>query len=201
MILYGAGGHAKVICSILETNNIDVLGIFDDNPDLSFLDQYKVLGVYRQDFLIDSEIIVSIGNNMIRKHIVNTISHRFGKAVHSKSSVDRLTIIECGTVVMHNVTIQRGTFIGKHCILNSNCSVDHDCIIEDYVHVAPNVTLCGGVKVGEGSEIFAGAIIVPNIKIGKWCTLGAGAVVTQDVPDHCTVVGIPAKPIKFHNEQ
>jgi acetyltransferase EpsM len=86
--------------------------------------------------------------------------------------------------------------IGKHCIINTNSSVDHDCIIEDFVHLSPNVALAGAVLVGEGTHIGIGACIIQGIKIGKWCTIGAGSVIIRDIPDGSTVVGNPGRIIK-----
>jgi acetyltransferase EpsM len=83
-----------------------------------------------------------------------------------------------------------------NCIINTNASVDHHCIIEDFVHIAPSSTLCGNVKVGEGSHVGAGSTIIQNIRIGKWCVIGAGAVITKDIPDYSLVVGVPGKIIK-----
>ena len=83
--------------------------------------------------------------------------------------------------------------IGKHCILNTNSSVDHECVIGDFVHIAPGAVLAGNVEVGEGSLIGMGAVVLPHVKIGSWCKIGAGAVVIEDVPDGKTVIGVPAK--------
>jgi acetyltransferase-like isoleucine patch superfamily enzyme len=47
--------------------------------------------------------------------------------------------------------------------------------------------------VGEGTHIGAGAVVLPNLKIGKWCKVGAGAVVICDIPDFTTAVGNPAR--------
>jgi acetyltransferase EpsM len=58
------------------------------------------------------------------------------------------------------------------------------------------VTLCGAVFVGEGSQIDAGAVVIPGIKIGKWSLVAAGAVVMKDVPDHVFVIGNPARVVK-----
>ena len=68
---------------------------------------------------------------------------------------------------------------------------------EDFVHIAPNSTLCGGIRVGEGTLIGSGATIIPNISIGKWAVVGAGSVVVSDIPDYAVVVGNPGKVIKI----
>jgi acetyltransferase EpsM len=99
-------------------------------------------------------------------------------------------------VLIHQSVVQAGTVIGRHCIINTSASIDHDCVIEDFVHISPNATLSGNVRVGEGTHIGAGATIIQGITVGKWCTVGAGAVVIRDVPDYATVVGVPARVIK-----
>ena len=101
-----------------------------------------------------------------------------------------------GTVVMQGAVVQSCARIGNHCIINTAASVDHDCVIEDYVHISPNATLCGGVTVGEGSQVGAGAVVIPGIKIGRWSLVAAGAVVMKDVPDNVLVLGNPARVIK-----
>jgi len=73
--------------------------------------------------------------------------------------------------------------------------VDHDCEIEDFVHIAPGVHLAGGVLVGEGSLLGIGSSVIPYKRIGRWTIVGAGGVVVNDIPDCVTVVGVPARPI------
>ena len=195
-LLYGASGHAKVICSIFESMDVIVDSIFDDNNRNKLSNNYKVINGYDSKYEPDLPILISIGDNIIRKRITEKISHSFSTAIHSTSVIDDIAKVGFGTAIFHSVTIQRDAFIGKHCIINTNASIDHDCIINDFVHISPSATLCGSVKVGEGSHIGAGAIIIPNINIGKWCVIGAGAVITNDVPDYSLVVGIPGKIIK-----
>jgi acetyltransferase-like isoleucine patch superfamily enzyme len=88
-------------------------------------------------------------------------------------------------------------------------------VIGDRVAFGPNVTLVLAthpnysklkkllspfpkreIEIGDDSWIGANAVIMPNVKIGKMCIIGAGAVVTKDVPDYSVVVGVPAKIIK-----
>lgn len=196
VLLFGASGHAKVICSIYESMNIRVEYIFDDFKSDSLLNNYKIVKGY--DAKIESKlpILISIGDNTIRKRIAEKVSHSFSTAFHSTSLIDDKSKIGFGSAIFHSATIQRDTFIGNHCIINTNASIDHDCMIDDFVHIAPSATLCGNVKVGEGTIIGANATILPNITIGMWCVVGAGTVVTDDIPDYSLVVGVPGKIIK-----
>lgn len=197
VLLYGASGHAKVVCSIFESMNIIVNAIFDDFRSDDLLNSYKILRGYDSAIEPDLPILISIGDNKIRKRISETVSHYFSTAIHSSSIIDDVSKIGTGTAIFQKATIQRDVIIGRHCIINTNASIDHDCIIDDFVHISPSATLCGNVKIGEGSHVGAGAVVIPNIKIGKWCVVGAGAVVTKNIPDYSLVLGVPGKIIKI----
>jgi sugar O-acyltransferase (sialic acid O-acetyltransferase NeuD family) len=194
--LYGAGGHAKVVLDILESNHTVVSGIFDDNPDIR-----EFMGIPVSHSGVFSPLIVSVGNNIIRKAIVDKLTDvEYISAVFARSvTKSNYATVDEGTIVMQGVIIQSSVNIGKHSIINTGALIDHDCVIRDYVHIAPGAILCGNVQVGEGSFIGAGATIMPGIKIGKWSIVGAGSVVIKDIPDHVTAVGSPCKIIKQHN--
>lgn len=196
MLLYGAGGHAKVVIDCLNENDIEVEGIFDDQSDLVSLNGYDVLGKYQKDVLPECMMIVTIGDNMVRKKVVQSVGHSFGKIAHSSSVVSNYAYYGEGTVIVHGAIVQTGAKIGKHCIINTAASIDHDASIGDFVHISPKVTLCDRVVVKEGVHIGAGATVLPNLSIGKWCVIGAGAVITQNLPDYSVVVGVPGKVIK-----
>lgn len=193
MLLYGASGHAKVICSCLEANGIIINGLFDDNPKLFSLDGYPVIGKYNPEVFQKMSLIISVGNNLIRKRISKLVVHSFGRAIHPSAILDRTVTIDDGTVVFHGAIIQRSSRIGKHVIVNTGATIDHDCVLDDYTHISPNATLCGNVTIGEGTHVGAGAVVIQGIKIGKEAIIGAGSVVIRDVPDYATFVGNPAK--------
>ncbi len=197
MYLYGASGHGKVIAEIAEENNIAIDAFIDQNVLKTEFLEYKVLHGIPD---INADFIISIGNNFTRKKIADSNSTlNFMKLFHPRSIISKRCVINVGTVVMGGVTINPESKIGRHCIINTNSSIDHDCIIEDFVHISPNAALAGDVKVGEGTHIGIGANIIQGIRIGKWCTIGAGAVIIKDVPDGATVVGNPGKIIKIKN--
>ncbi len=190
-ILIGGGGHARVVSSIIEAQETYHLeGVFDSNSKIETLDGVENFHKYNPDQFPNALAIVAIGDNKIRKQLAQTIQHVFGKLIHPSASIDRLSLV--------HAVIQRGTRIGKHGIINTASSIDHDCVLGDFVHIAPNATLCGGVQIGDETFIGAGVVVLPQIKIGKRVIVGAGTVVTKNIPDGVTVVGNPGKIINSH---
>lgn len=203
MYLYGAGGHSKVITDILHSLDVEVIGMFDDNPPdarfkgMEIRDGIRLLG---EGFpTLDAPLIISVGNNSRRAELAALIEANYGTAIHGTAIISAKAKIGVGTVVLQGAIVQAGAQIGAHVLVNTAASIDHDNTIGDYAHVSPHATLCGHVQVGEGTHIGAGAVVIPSIRIGCWCTVGAGAVVIRDVPDFATVVGNPARVIKFRD--
>jgi sugar O-acyltransferase (sialic acid O-acetyltransferase NeuD family) len=200
--IFGIGGHSKVIVESALINGFIIDFLFDDDLQKlnSSFGESKISGSIDSNFI--GPLVIAIGNNKIRKKI----SERFSKAnwqtiIHPSAIISKDVVIGVGSVIMAGAIIQAGTKIGKHCIINTGACVDHDCVIGDFVHVAPNSTLAGGVTIGEGTLIGIGSSIIPNKTVGSWTNVGAGSVIITDQPDKCTTVGVPAKPIKFNNEQ
>jgi sugar O-acyltransferase (sialic acid O-acetyltransferase NeuD family) len=198
--LFGASGHCKVIIDILQNRGSKIEVIVDDNPDVKSILGIPVFLSNQIDIITLKNVIVTIGNNRIRKLIVSRLKNTFSQAIHPRSTVSSYSKIGVGTVVMAGVIINPDVEIGKHCILNTGATIDHDCTIQDFVHVSPNVSLAGGVHVGEGTHIGIGAIVIQEKKIGKWATIGAGAVIINDIPDYAVVVGSPGRIIKYNIE-
>lgn len=197
MYLYGASGHGKVIAEIAEENNLIIKAFVDQDETKKKLLQYDVLNKVPDD---DANVIISIGNNLVRKKIA--LLHQnfnYFKLFHPKAIISKRCIADEGTVIMGGVTVNSGVVIGKHCIVNTNASVDHDCIVGDFVHISPGASIAGDVKIGEGTHVGIGSSIIQGVKIGKWCTIGAGAVIIKDVPNGATVVGNPGRIIKIKN--
>lgn len=196
MVIYGAGGHAKVIVSCIHASNQLVTAVFDDDDSKISIPGKTVISKYDPSIFSDEHIVIAIGNNQIRRKISQSISHRFGNVIHPSSLVEKDVQLGLGTVVFHGSIIQCVTKIGNHVIINTGARIDHDCSIGDFVHIAPGAVLCGNVSIGENTLVGAGSIIVPNISIGSNCIIAAGSVITKNIPDGCIVRGNPGKIIK-----
>ena len=150
-------------------------------------------GEYDPNFAPEARAIVAIGNNATRKKVVANTRHEFTNAIHTSCIISTHATIGTGCMILHGAIVQAHTIIGNHVIVNTASSIDHDGVLQDYVHVAPGAVLCGRVKVGEGAFIGAGAVVLPGVTIGAWATVGAGAVVTRDVEEGTVVAGNPAR--------
>jgi sugar O-acyltransferase (sialic acid O-acetyltransferase NeuD family) len=194
IFLWGASGHAKVIIEILEACSREVGALCDRNEAIHSLLGYRVAPQLPPSFDPSKDrLIISIGNNKIRKQIDRANSFLYTTAVHPSAVISTRARLGEGSVVMAGACVNSDTQIGRHVILNTNCSVDHDCRIEDFAHISPCAALAGDVWVGEGTHIGIGASVIQGIRIGKWCTIGAGSVIIRDVPDGVIVAGNPGR--------
>ncbi len=201
MYLYGASGHCKVIIDcIIASNELKIEGILDDNPKIDSIFDIPVFNTKSIQSFSDKQLIISIGDNIKRKRIVENIQAIYRTIIHPKAIISRFSKIGDGTVIMAGAIINPDTIIGKHCIINTAAIIEHDCKLDDFVHISPNASMAGGVQVGTGAHIGIGATVIQGISIGRWTTIGAGSVIINDVPDYAVVVGNPGKIIKYNDK-
>lgn len=201
MILYGARGQAKVIYDLILSNNQLLEYLVDDNPPTDFphsLDIFKPT----QALLQNKDVIIAIGDNKVREAIYHEIKDwcQFEIMQHYSAYVSRFTAVGEGTVIMPNVCINAEVKIGRHCIINTASVIEHESVIEDFVHISPNAALAGNILVKKGAHIGLGANVIQGITIGENAIIGAGAVVLTNVPDHAVVVGNPGRIVRFVGE-
>ena len=198
VIIIGAGGHAKVIADIIYKSGDNLIGFLDDNLANKGKEIYlgkKVLGTTKDiENYNKNYFIIGIGNNSIRKKINNENNLKLYTAIHPSAIIAQDVKIGIGSVIMAGVVINPGTVIGKNCIINTCSSLDHDNLLEDYVHISPGAHLAGTVTIKEGTWICTGAIVKNNITIGKNNIIGAGGVVIKDIiEENGTYIGVPAR--------
>ena len=197
LTIIGASGHGKVVADIAKLNGYDEIEFLDDNATLKFCGKYPVVGKSNLASILENDVFVAIGNSKVRRKIMEQLTvQNIPNLIHPDAIVAEDVKIGDGTVVMAGTVINSGTVIGKGCIVNTCSSVDHDCEIGDYVHIAVGAHLCGTVKVGNATWIGAGTTISNNIMINSSCTIGIGTVVIKNLEEEGTYIGVPAKLMK-----
>jgi len=187
LYILGAGGHAKVVKDCL-----DAIGNYG-----AIMVDTAVEGWQKE--LISSIVALGVGDNHRRMEIEQEAmkaSCHLLSVVHPTAFVSRDASISQGVLVCPGALVITGATLLRGSILNTNASVDHECVVGAFAHIAPGAALSGRVHIGEGTFIGVGAAIKQGVRIGAWSVVGAGAVVIRDVPDGETWAGCPARRIK-----
>jgi UDP-2-acetamido-3-amino-2,3-dideoxy-glucuronate N-acetyltransferase len=116
------------------------------------------------------------------------------------------------TIISNLVMIEGNANIGKHVNITAQCHITQYSDVEDYVFIAPMFVSTNdnrmayrreghgqnlkGVTIRYGARISAHVVTLPGITIGRQAVIGAGAIVTKDVPELVVAYGAPAKIIR-----
>ncbi len=195
LIIIGAGGHGKVIADNALKNGYTNIRFVDDNATGECMG-FPIIGKCEDlENLNDGEtdFIIGIGNNAIRKQIAEKYDVNWATIIHPSAQIAVNASIGKGTNVMAGAVVNACATVGKHCIINTCAVVEHDNVVNDYVHISPNVALGGTVRVGERTHIGIGAIVSNNIDVCGDCIIGAGAVVVKNITESGTYTGVPAR--------
>ena len=192
----GGGGHAKVVIATLEAIGEIIAGVYDDDRSkegASLLGYSIVSPTPGMNWWAEGKrrAFIAVGNNTVREKISATAAE-WVVAQHANSTVHTSVSVGEGSLICAGVVIQPDASIGRHVIANTSCSIDHDCVVDDFAHNGPGASLAGGVTVGRRSFIGAGASIIPGVTLGADVVVGAGSVVLRDVAAGQTVAGVPA---------
>lgn len=201
ILIFGAGGHAKVVYDIVTKQGRYEVAAFP-----ALIEAASLFGkpVTRQADFTSLKInkgLIAIGDNVIREQVQKLILEKnpafeFVTAIHPSAQIGLDVKIGAGTVIMANVTVNPCTTIGEHVIVNTGSNIDHDCVLQNFSSIAPGATLGGNVKIGAYTAISLGAHLVHNINIGEHTIIGAGSTVLGDIGRHQLAFGVPCKTVR-----
>ena len=211
LYIIGAGGFGREVAWLVERINAvspiwDFKGFIDDNEALwnTEADGYKIQGGFSilEQSKEDVWCVLAVGNAAVRCNGINRLqpfAHiHFATLIDPSVKMGSSVTIGEGSIICAGTIITVDVSIGSHNIINLDCTIGHDAVLEDFVTLYPSANISGCVKIGTVTEIGTGAQIIQGKRIGRNTIIGAGAVVVKDIPDDVTAVGNPARVIKRH---
>lgn len=185
-------------------NQWQILGFLDDNQELlnKTINGFPILGGI--SWLSERQgegvkCVCAIGDTTTRKKVVDKITKcggQFCKAIHPTVIASETVELGEGVIICAGSILTVNLSIADHCIINLNCTIGHDVVIEDFCTLNPTASVNGHDHLEEGVYIGSGATLIEGVRIGRWSTIGAGAVVVEDIPSGVVAVGVPAKSIR-----
>lgn len=195
IIILGSGGHSKIIINSLMNLNYTIAGVLVkklENENIFF--GHKILGddQFLEKCSPEENIIVNgIGitpRNLQERIKLNSkikeMGFSFLNVLDATAIVAKKTDIFEGCQILTGSIIQPGVSIGKHSIINTKVSIDHDCNIAENCHIAPGGVICGEVTIGKNTFIGAGTTIANNIQIGENCIIASGSNIYNNILDN-----------------
>lgn len=209
LAIYGAGGFGRDVLQVIRDINDACAGAWEPVGfvvDEEFISESPVQGLPvlgSVDWLTrnpDVEVVIAIGAPAVRhriaRYIAREASNRFATLIHPRAWLGQNVRLGEGTVICAGALLTRDISIASHVHVDIGAKIGHDSILGDFVTLHPSVSVSGNVNIGVGVEVGTGSVLLPKVSVGEWAIVGAGAVVTKDVPADATIVGVPAKVIK-----
>ncbi|MDR0227609.1 MAG: acetyltransferase [Flavobacteriaceae bacterium] len=208
--IIGAGGFGREVKTIIDSINkitpiYEFIGFYDDGKEKgTMINNYPILGGINDINTTqeDLSVVLAIADPKTKKKIISLISNpkvTYPNIISPKAEISEdFVVMGQGNIICSGTIITCNIEIKDFVILNLMCTVGHDTVIGSYASFMPSVNISGEVIIEEGVYVGTGAKIINLLEIGAYTIVGAGAVVAKTLPAKCTAVGIPAKPIKFH---
>jgi sugar O-acyltransferase (sialic acid O-acetyltransferase NeuD family) len=200
VFIFGYSGHAYVVIESLIDSGYQIAGYFDykiaeKNPYslkyFGFEAQVDVKKIVRNQL-----VFPTVGDNSIRERLI----HLFDElgliqftVIDPSAYVSKSAQIGNSTYIGKSVSINAQSEIGRGVIINTQAIIEHECVVGDYAHIAPNAVLCGNVSIGKKSFAGANSVIVQNSVISSDVIIGAGGVAIKSIQEKGVYVGSPVR--------
>ncbi len=208
LLIIGARGWGREIFNMLPDcigyqSEFDVKGFLDDDPNaLDGKPGYPPILNSVEDYTIEPNdvFVCAMGDAQWKKHYAELVLNKGGKfitLVHKNADIQRNTSLGEGCIVCPNATISCDIKVGCFVTFMAYSTVGHDSVVDDYAHIGTRSFMGGYSSLGCCSTLHTGSIVLPHVKVGDNCIVGAGSVVIRKVSNGTTVYGNPATKLKY----
>lgn len=207
IVIIGSGGAGREVldlinCCNLQENKYEPLGFVVD-PEYgtpgTVINEKPILGGFDWLEKYASEIFVTIaiGQPNFRFQIlqrIKSLNCKFITLIHPWTKKYLHKWVDLGEgIILNGCQISCQIKIGNFSYVNAFTVIGHDTTLSDFVTVAPSVSIDGFVKIGTGAFIGTGSSILPKVSVGEWSIIGAGSVISKDVPANSTAFNPPPR--------
>lgn len=194
LVVFGAGGQARETAELAGERGWRVTAFVDLRPGPALGHVPVIVEAERPR---DVPCVIGVGDPETRAKIFASAEAEWPTLVHPTAVLSpQATISGTAAIVQAASVVSCDVRVGNGVLVNYGATIGHDAVLGDFCVVLPGASVSGGVRVGAGAMVGSRAVVLPGVTIGRAAVVGAGAVVTKDVPDHCTVVGVPAAVIR-----
>ena len=204
LVIIGAGGMGRCLYELARNGvgyneTYDVKGFIDDN--LAALDgfmNYPPILTKIEEYTIEKDDVFScsIGDVATKRKICEALKVKgaeFITLIHKGAFIGLNAKIGKGTIIDNGVHLDPDVVMGENCLVQTYAIIGHNSVIEDFVRIDSHCALVGGTIVKKCACIYTHAMINHNVVIGENAVVGACSFVIKKVKPGTTVFGVPAK--------
>lgn len=199
LIILGAGGSAQQVCWLVSRlDTFELIGFYDETAG----EEKQYLGYPIKnslDSLIKREkgpvmLISAVGDISLRRRWHSEFGSSFEFAtiidpsaiIAPNANIGKDVIVHAFSTISTNTEVQDSTYISW------NCLIAHDVSIGKFTQISPGTKVTGRCRIGNFCRLGTNSSILPDVMIGDGAIIGAGAVVSRNIPENVMAAGVPA---------
>lgn len=212
-VVFGGGAFLSDIFDLIHANRGSVEKVYLNMPDtprdgeltvqqrIDLIDEDVQLHHSLDTFAPEAGRYYVVAPLSVHKHaFIKDLKDRFGieiaSLIHPTAQLGANVRLGEGLIINANAVIAPNAHLDDFCSVNRMAMIGHDAYVGKFTRIGPTVSMAGGTHISDYCNVGIASTILDYCTVGQWSVVGAGALVTRDVPERVITMGIPAKVVK-----